>query len=250
MLVLYVFGRHPSHNFTYSLALQQEAAEWNDVIALPMNEGRPSTNKTVGGGLKWGNEAEIGLSRKVFLWFDMALRAKADDDSFLRVPQYLADLRTLPRRGLYWGLPVDATARKNNVTIPFYYFSGMLYTLARDVVQQLVSFEPVRRLVDVPYNNETEIEFFKFSMTAEDVMVGHLLRLEVRYPSMVFVEDGWCRYHVGLGWKGELVATPKSLALHIPPEDSYAKLLDFFGSNVSNTSYWRWYNNGLIKLVC
>ncbi|KEG05787.1 UDP-Gal or UDP-GlcNAc-dependent glycosyltransferase, partial [Trypanosoma grayi] len=71
MLVLYVFGRHPSHNFTYSLALQQEAAEWHDVIALPMNEGRPSTNKTIGGG-KWGNEAEIGLSRKVFRWFDMA----------------------------------------------------------------------------------------------------------------------------------------------------------------------------------
>ncbi|KEG06638.1 putative UDP-Gal or UDP-GlcNAc-dependent glycosyltransferase, partial [Trypanosoma grayi] len=73
MLVLYVFGRHPSHNFTYSLALQREAEQWNDVIALPMNEGRPSTNKTIAGGLKWGNEAEIGLSRKVFLWFDMAL---------------------------------------------------------------------------------------------------------------------------------------------------------------------------------
>ncbi|KEG07216.1 putative UDP-Gal or UDP-GlcNAc-dependent glycosyltransferase [Trypanosoma grayi] len=73
MLVLYVFGRHPSHNFTYSATLQQEAAEWHDVIALPMNEGRPSTNKTIG-DLKWGNEAEIGLSRKVFLWFDMALR--------------------------------------------------------------------------------------------------------------------------------------------------------------------------------
>ncbi|KEG05162.1 UDP-Gal or UDP-GlcNAc-dependent glycosyltransferase, partial [Trypanosoma grayi] len=137
-----------SHNFTYSLALQQEAAEWNDVIALPMNEGRPSTKKTVGGGLKWGNEAEIGLSRKVFRWFDMALRlfptatyfAKADDDSFLRVPQYLLDLRTLPRRGVYWGVPVDATAQKGTVLRRFHYFSGMLYTLARDVVQQLVSF--------------------------------------------------------------------------------------------------------------
>ncbi|KAF8283966.1 hypothetical protein TcBrA4_0060380 [Trypanosoma cruzi] len=46
MLVLYVLGRHPSHGYDYSAALLEEAAQWNEVVALPMNEGRVTTNKT------------------------------------------------------------------------------------------------------------------------------------------------------------------------------------------------------------
>ncbi|KEG06525.1 UDP-Gal or UDP-GlcNAc-dependent glycosyltransferase, partial [Trypanosoma grayi] len=145
MLVLYVLARHPSHNFTYSLALQREAAEWHDVIALPMNEGRSSTNKKIGGGGFWGNEAEVGMSRKTFFWFELALClfpnvsyiAKGDDDMFLRVPQYLADLRSLPRRGVYWG----STAFINSVA-SFQMVVGFCMTLSRDVVQQFVSYKP------------------------------------------------------------------------------------------------------------
>ncbi|KEG06640.1 UDP-Gal or UDP-GlcNAc-dependent glycosyltransferase, partial [Trypanosoma grayi] len=209
MLVLYVFGRHPSHNFTYSAALRQEAEQWHDVIALPMNEGRPSTNKTIGGRLKWGNEAEIGLSRKVFRWFDTALRlfptatyfAKGDDDTFLRVPQYLADLRSLPRRGLYWGVPCDGIVLKGNVTHKFDFFYGIFYTLARDVVPQLVSFEPVRRLLHSPYEKERLEDYRFYNLQHEDVMVGQILRLEVRYPALVVVEDRWCRFDDRVGRK-------------------------------------------------
>ncbi|KEG07877.1 UDP-Gal or UDP-GlcNAc-dependent glycosyltransferase [Trypanosoma grayi] len=258
MLVLYVLARHPSHNFTYSATLEAEAAEWHDVIALPMNEGRPSTNKTIGGG-KWGNEAEIGLSRKVFRWFDMALRlfptvtyfAKGDDDMFLRVPQYLADLRSLPRRGLFWGAPGSGTIRKGHVTHRFRFFAGMLYTLARDVVQQLVSFEPVRRLVHVPYTKKNEREFFSYKMQYEDVMVGQILRLEVRYSALVVVEDCWYRFHAGRDRTGKLRAKFMSVVLHLPPENSYGKLMKLFGSDtLPSTVLWKWRNPGLIQFFC
>ncbi|KEG11340.1 UDP-Gal or UDP-GlcNAc-dependent glycosyltransferase, partial [Trypanosoma grayi] len=56
MLTLYVIGRHPSHDFNFSSSLLEEATEWQDVIALPMNEGRSSTKKTIGGGGYWGME--------------------------------------------------------------------------------------------------------------------------------------------------------------------------------------------------
>ncbi|PWV03699.1 putative UDP-Gal or UDP-GlcNAc-dependent glycosyltransferase [Trypanosoma cruzi] len=48
MLVLYVLGRHPSHGYDYSAALLEEAAQWQDVVALPMNEGRVTTKKAIG----------------------------------------------------------------------------------------------------------------------------------------------------------------------------------------------------------
>ncbi|PWU99995.1 putative UDP-Gal or UDP-GlcNAc-dependent glycosyltransferase [Trypanosoma cruzi] len=73
-LVLYVLGRHPSHGYDYSAALLEEAAQWQDVVALPMNEGRVATNKTIGGGGTWGDEAEIGATRKTYMWFDLAHR--------------------------------------------------------------------------------------------------------------------------------------------------------------------------------
>ncbi|EKF26385.1 UDP-Gal or UDP-GlcNAc-dependent glycosyltransferase, putative, partial [Trypanosoma cruzi marinkellei] len=74
MLVLYVLGRHPSHGYDYSAALLEEAAQWNDVVALPMNEGRVTTNKTVGDYGDWGDEADVGMTRKTYMWFDLALR--------------------------------------------------------------------------------------------------------------------------------------------------------------------------------
>ncbi|RNC34198.1 UDP-Gal or UDP-GlcNAc-dependent glycosyltransferase, partial [Trypanosoma cruzi] len=98
LLVLYVIGRHPSHGYDYSAAMLEEAAQWNDVVALQMNEGLVTTNKTVGHYGFFGAEANVGLSRKVYMWFDLALRlfptaryiAKGDDDIFLRVPLFVA----------------------------------------------------------------------------------------------------------------------------------------------------------------
>ncbi|PWV10061.1 hypothetical protein C3747_72g28 [Trypanosoma cruzi] len=86
MLVLYVLGRHPSHGYK-SAALLEEASQWNDVVALPMNEGRVTTNKTV---VLRGIQASrlYWFDPKTYMWFDLAHRlfpnaryiAKGDDD--------------------------------------------------------------------------------------------------------------------------------------------------------------------------
>ncbi|KAF8300238.1 putative UDP-Gal or UDP-GlcNAc-dependent glycosyltransferase [Trypanosoma cruzi] len=47
MLVLYVPARHPSHGYNYSAAMLEEAAQWQDVVALPINEGRVTTTASM-----------------------------------------------------------------------------------------------------------------------------------------------------------------------------------------------------------
>ncbi|PWV10042.1 putative UDP-Gal or UDP-GlcNAc-dependent glycosyltransferase [Trypanosoma cruzi] len=76
------------------------------------NERGPCfTREKSGVGGDSGIEASIGMSRKTYMWFDLAHRlfptaryiAKGDDDIFLRVPLLVAHLRLLPRRGIYMG---------------------------------------------------------------------------------------------------------------------------------------------------
>ncbi|EKF27828.1 UDP-Gal or UDP-GlcNAc-dependent glycosyltransferase, putative, partial [Trypanosoma cruzi marinkellei] len=186
----YVLARHPSHGYNYSAALLEEAAQWHDVLTTSIDEGRVTTKKVVGGPGFWGLEAEIGMSRKTYFWFDFALRlfptvpyiAKGDDDMFLRVPQYLVDLRTLPRHKTYWG------------SFGFYrppfrikFISGSCATLARDVAEKFVSYKPLQRLVRLPYSEEREPEFLSLNMDHEDVMVGRVLH-EMRYKHVVFLK--------------------------------------------------------------
>ncbi|RNF25721.1 UDP-Gal or UDP-GlcNAc-dependent glycosyltransferase, partial [Trypanosoma conorhini] len=148
MLVLYVLGRHPAHGYNYSAALQEEAALWHDVVALPMNEGRVAPEKKVGVGGFSGVEAAIGMSRKTYLWFDLALRlfptasylAKGDDDMFLRVPLFLANLRLLPRRGIYMGIHAGTGIRVQNRSLGVNFMAGWCYTMSRDVAGALVSY--------------------------------------------------------------------------------------------------------------
>ncbi|EKF27451.1 UDP-Gal or UDP-GlcNAc-dependent glycosyltransferase, putative, partial [Trypanosoma cruzi marinkellei] len=164
MLVLYVLGRHPSHGYDYSAALLEEAAQWNDVVALPMNEGRVTTNKTVGDYGDWGDEADVGMTRKTYMWFDLALRlfptaryiAKGDDDIFLRVPLFVAHLRLLPRRGIYMGFHVGTTQYKKMGLPGNTFMIGWCYTLSRDVAEALVSYKPLRRLAYLPYSKERD----------------------------------------------------------------------------------------------
>ncbi|KEG07863.1 UDP-Gal or UDP-GlcNAc-dependent glycosyltransferase [Trypanosoma grayi] len=240
MLVLYVLARHPSHNFTYSAALLKEAAEWHDVIALPMNEGRPSTKKTIGGGGYWGMEAEIGLSRKVFLWFELAVRlfprasyiAKGDDDSFIRVPQYLADLRTLPRTGVYWGYMHYRKLRKGNVTVKFYYAVGTCATLSRDVAESFVSYEPLQFMVSLPYAKEREADFVALKMSHEDMMVGYIL-YEAQIPNYTLVRDSACRFHnLRHGWPFRPL-TNLSVVVHDTTESEFVEVMERFKNDTS-----------------
>ncbi|EKG05936.1 UDP-Gal or UDP-GlcNAc-dependent glycosyltransferase, putative [Trypanosoma cruzi] len=235
MLVLYVLARHPSHGYSYSATLLEEAAQWHDVVTTSIDEGRVTTNKTVGGSGFWGREAEIGMSRKTYFLFDFVLRlfprvpyiAKGDDDMFLRVPQYLADLRTLPRRKTYWGFFLRYYRRRF-----LKYMGGMCATLARDVAEKFVSYEPLQRLVRLPYSKEREPEFLSLNMDHEDVMVGRVLR-GMRYKDVVFFSERPCRFHDVHGSLEVRNVTESSVVVHHVWESEYETLMQRFGNDTS-----------------
>ncbi|KEG07536.1 UDP-Gal or UDP-GlcNAc-dependent glycosyltransferase [Trypanosoma grayi] len=259
MLVLYIMGRHPSHNFTYSAALKQEAAEWHDVIALPMNEGRSSTNKEMTGRGRWGIAAEVGMSRKTFLWFEMALRllprvsyiAKGDDDIFLRVPQFLADLQALPRQGVYWGLFTVWNFKRNRVHLKIRFAAGMCYTLSRDVAEQLLSYEPLYRLMQLSYSQEREEEFISLSVQHEDVMVGRVLLMKLQYQPLVSVEAASCSFHEARGRRKRSLVTWRSVAVHHVHEGDYAQLMArFTNAEVFTPRLQRSRSRAIMRFLC
>ncbi|RNF23408.1 UDP-Gal or UDP-GlcNAc-dependent glycosyltransferase [Trypanosoma conorhini] len=232
MLVLYVLGRNPVHGYNYSAALLEEAALWNDVVALPMNEGRVTTNKTIGGNGYWGSEAEIGLSRKTYFWLELALHmfptvpylAKGDDDMFLRVPQFLADLPTLPRRGLYWGLLLTSAAKVR-------YASGLCVTLARDVAQHVVSYARLRRAVLRP-EDTADSEYEALIMLNEDVMMGRAIEWS-RYAPVVYAREKVCSFHDATEGRFYRPTTANSVVVHHLRESDYGELMDRFGNDTA-----------------
>ncbi|KAF8307030.1 putative UDP-Gal or UDP-GlcNAc-dependent glycosyltransferase [Trypanosoma cruzi] len=241
MLVLYVIGRHPSHGYDYSAALLEEAAQWNDVVALQMNEGLVSPTKKAGVGGEIGTEAEIGMSQKVYMWFDLALRlfptasyiAKGDDDMFLRVPLFVAHLRLLPRRGIYMGAHVGRGFQVNKRLVGVSFMVGWCYTLSRDVAEALVSYKPLRRLAYLPYTKEREEEFLSIGMGQEDMMVGFVLVNEVQYKPLIYVKVLPCHFYNIRDDSGESHVVPTSICVHHLREEEYTALMARFGNDTS-----------------
>jgi hypothetical protein len=139
MLVRYVLARHPSHNFELSAELRNESQVQRDIIAFDMQEGRPATGKKSGQAGYWGLEAEVGMSRKAFVWYSYAVATypladyvmKADDDLYLRVEAYLASLELLAKvHRLYWGLAMRWGAKKNDPSSKFAFVGGMAHDVA------------------------------------------------------------------------------------------------------------------------
>ncbi|EKF37043.1 UDP-Gal or UDP-GlcNAc-dependent glycosyltransferase, putative [Trypanosoma cruzi marinkellei] len=249
MLVLYVLGRHPSHGYDYSAALLEEAAQWHDVVALPMNEGRMSPTKKAGADGEIGIEAEMGLCQKVYMWFDLALRlfptaryiTKGDDDMFLRVPLFVAHLRLLPRRGVYMGVFGGGNIWANKRVVGVYFMIGWCYTMSRDVAEAFVSFKPLRRLAYTPYSKEREEEFFSIGMGHEDMMVGHVLLDEVKYQPLMYVKFLPCHFLQGRNETGHSQVVPTSICVHHIREDDYAALMARFGNDTSPVArLWRY----------
>ncbi|EAN81860.1 hypothetical protein C3747_195g7 [Trypanosoma cruzi] len=241
MLALYVLGRHPSHGYDYSAALLEEASQWHDVVALPMNEGRVTTNKTVGQYGSRSDEEEIGMSRKTYMWFDLAHRlfptaryiAKGDDDIFLRVPLFVAHLRLLPRRGIYMGVHAGDSFLVKKCFLHVAFIVGYCYTLSRDVAEALVSYEPLRRLAYLPYSKERDDEFALLGFLYEDAMVGLVLEKEVKYQPMLYVKVLGCHFHDARNETGHSQVVPTSICVHHVLEDDYAALMARFGNDTS-----------------
>ncbi|KAH8604302.1 hypothetical protein ERJ75_001729700 [Trypanosoma vivax] len=232
MVVLYVLARNPMHGYKYSKDLIQEAREWQDVITLPMNEGRVITSKKVGDVGDWGIYTEVGMSQKVFWWFDLALRllpnteyfAKGDDDAFHHAIQYIADLRVLPRRGIYW-------ARHGQIDVKdkFYCGRGLLYTLSRDLVEKLVSFKPIRRLAFIPFEMSKWGLFNNAAMRHEDRMVGVTLD-KLRDDDFLYVHESCCRFIVLNGGECEPPKSSNFVVIHGVTEDGYKKYMDLYSN--------------------
>ncbi|RNC43623.1 UDP-Gal or UDP-GlcNAc-dependent glycosyltransferase, partial [Trypanosoma cruzi] len=258
MLVLYVLGRHPSHGYEYSAAPLEEAAQWHDVVALPMKEGRVSPGKKVGVRGAIGTEAEIGMSQKVYMWFDLALRlfptagyiAKGDDDIFLRVPLFVAHLRLLPRRGMYMGGHVGLATFVKRGLPGSTFMVGWCYTLSRDVAEALVSCEPLRRLAYLPYSKEREEEFFSIGTQREDVMVGWVLDRVIKCQPMIYVKVLPCHFNDARNGTGHSQVVPTSMCIHHVREDDYAALMARFGNDTSPAARVSWVSEDVIYPVC
>ncbi|CAJ1985693.1 phosphoglycan beta 1-3 galactosyltransferase [Leishmania donovani] len=85
-----------------SSALWQEALTHRNVVWIDMmTDRRPTTNKKIGEDGKWGLPVEVGMSQKLILWLEYAYHAfkdvpfiiKGDDDAYVKVPQFLSDVR-------------------------------------------------------------------------------------------------------------------------------------------------------------
>ncbi|KAG5512098.1 hypothetical protein JKF63_07562 [Porcisia hertigi] len=85
-----------------SSALWQEALTHRNVLWIDMmTDRRPTTNKRLGEDGKWGLPVEVGMSQKLILWLEYAYHAfptvpfiiKGDDDAYVKVPQFLSDVR-------------------------------------------------------------------------------------------------------------------------------------------------------------
>ncbi|CCD15395.1 unnamed protein product [Trypanosoma congolense IL3000] len=257
LLPLYLLAPHQSNGYEISESLWKEATKSHDVVILPTSDVRPSTRKRIGEGGDWGRAAEVVMSRKTYLWLQFALHmfpnasyiVKGDDDMFMHVPQYLADLRVMPRRGLYMG-------RFNSYTRfwrsgELWYALGYCTTLSKDVAQAVVSYEPLKRLVRTPYSTWKFFQFLDLAMFYEDVMVGLVLREKIKLDHLVIVNVKECRFH-DVPNNLERRITNNSVVLHHIRESYYIELLNYFSLNATPPapSPIRWVNGYTAILPC
>ncbi|ORC84747.1 putative UDP-Gal or UDP-GlcNAc-dependent glycosyltransferase, partial [Trypanosoma theileri] len=238
MLVLYVLARHPSQGYNYSESLLKEVAEYHDIITLNINEGVSNFPKMVGGLGYYSLEAQMGLSQKTYIWFEMAVGlfskvnyfSKGDDDMFLYVPQFLADLKVLPKRCLYWGMISGPRSPAH-----IYFAIGACYTLSRDVAETFLSYEPTRRLLSLPYSHTRQSEYRSLNVDCEDTMVARALH-EVKSQCLVFVNESFCRFHDLHYNSYKRRASNSSVLLHHLKEKEYYTLMKMFSSRTAETA--------------
>ncbi|CBH10849.1 UDP-Gal or UDP-GlcNAc-dependent glycosyltransferase, putative [Trypanosoma brucei gambiense DAL972] len=258
LLPLYLLAPHQSNSYLISHSLKEEAARTHDIITLPTNDVSPSTRKKIGENGNWGIEAEVAMSRKTYLWLRFALHmfpnvsyiVKGDDDIFIRVPKYLADLRVMPRHGLYMGRYnyYNRIWRRNQLT----YVNGYCITLSRDTAQAIISYKPLERLVNMPFSMWDYFDFLDLGMFYEDVMVGTILREKVVYRNLISVDTKACRFHnAGPGSVRKYISN-KSVVIHHVSEEHYNELFNIFPvvGGGDKPSAVRWLYPGSGTLPC
>ncbi|KAK7199410.1 Galactosyltransferase [Novymonas esmeraldas] len=150
---------------------------------------KPNSGKTMGMGISWGIPTEVGMSQKVITWLNYAYTAfpdvpyimKGDDDMYLKLPQYLSDLR-FARGGIDRARKLTSEIPHGSVvpvtealhddeeclyrvwwlyTRETVYGNGVGYTLDRRLIQ--ASMNPfdqsnavLLRLLTMPYNSSLD----------------------------------------------------------------------------------------------
>ncbi|CAJ07085.1 phosphoglycan beta 1,3 galactosyltransferase 1 [Leishmania major strain Friedlin] len=193
-----------------SAALWQEALHHRNSLWLDfLTDRKPTTKKKMGMGISWGIPTEIGMSQKTVLWLNYAYTAfpdvpyimKGDDDMYLKVPQYLSDLRhvrggwqkprnltvTIPHRGVIPPtLAIDDAEEclyrvwwiySNKIA----YGNGVGYILDRRLIQAALnpfdgSNALLMKLLTNPYDYRLEKEYLSLNMQHEDKHIGKQIR--------------------------------------------------------------------------
>ncbi len=236
----FLLGLHPSHDYQVSAAARSEAATHSDVIVLNMREGRPN-NKTVGGAGYWGLEAEVGMSRKAWLWYSLAPRydadfiAKADDDLFLRANVIAATLRAVALDAavrascahVYWGRVMKWMARKGDAASAFRFAGGMFVLMSRSLALW-VAQSPVAAVNNrEPFHGDRE-RYKRTNSDHEDVMVGRWL-YDARLRGVCLVAD--CRFHDVHVGANKAPVRDASVGMHHLRVDEYHQFMTRFADN-------------------
>ncbi|GET85451.1 phosphoglycan beta 1,3 galactosyltransferase [Leishmania tarentolae] len=218
-----------------SSALWQEALTHRNAVWIDMmTDRRPTTNKRLGEDGKWGLPVEVGMSQKLILWLAYAYHAfpdvpfiiKGDDDSYLKVPQFLSDVRYVMSGAQTRAPPPTADARKGSVsavdvkTAECVYWgsmrlfqkaqfnAGMTFMVHRLLAQ--VVLEPqgkggrvnVAKMAMMPFDPSLSSAYRAARFHQEDILMGLLVRGSLRRAREVcpshrvwFVKEGFARFH-------------------------------------------------------
>ncbi|CCD14581.1 unnamed protein product [Trypanosoma congolense IL3000] len=169
---------------------------------------------------------------------------------FMHVPQYLTDLRVMPRQGLYMGL----------IYSPFFFWTvdaivfatGACFTLSKDAAQALVSYKPLAALLSQLYSIWRIMQYLSVSAHHEDVKVGHVLIRKIKFKGLTTVNVGKCKLH-GPGTDGLFtVVTPKSVVVFHIREEDYQRLWKWFEDHGAPPapSELHWFSKTSAALVC
>ncbi|GET86129.1 phosphoglycan beta 1,3 galactosyltransferase 1 [Leishmania tarentolae] len=209
-----------------STALWQEALHYRNVLWLDfLTERRPRTKKKMGKRTSSKTPEEIGISQMVVIWLNYAYTAfpdvpyimKGDDHLYLKVPQYLSDLRHV-RTG--WDKPRNLTATiPHGGVIPaplgiddkedclyriwwrhsshIVYGNGAGYMLDRRLIQAVMNpFDDFNalllKLLINPYNSSLHREYLSLTMQFEDMLVGRQLQDHVDAVKEVCPNEHLC----------------------------------------------------------